>query len=74
MKKLFASLICLLNFYSKGLPSPSPAKTIIDELLSINLDNRTQNIKNIIKILSDIGYTNLWAESFNSLKDINYLK
>lgn len=71
MKKLFSYLICLLNFYSKDLQAPTSKTTTIDQLLSLD---KNVTLKKIVKILSEIGYTNLWVENYNSMKEINYLK
>ena len=49
---------------------PKSQDNDLDKLLSVNVDNRNLTIKAILKIFAAIGYTNLWADTFNSLKDL----
>lgn len=73
IQKLFASLMLLLGFYSRDLGSPRDQSSIINKLLTINPEEKTKTVKAILKILSAIGYSNLWAEKYNNLKNLGYL-
>ena len=74
VEKLFASMILVVGYCVKNSEIPKSQDNDIDKLLSINADNRTETIKAILRILSSIGYTNLWADSYNGLKNLEYLK
>lgn len=75
LQKLFSSLILLLTHFSKtNIAAPTASNTTEEQLLVTGSADKTQTIKTILNIFSEIGYTNLWAESFNSLKNVDYLK
>ena len=69
MHKLFSSLILLLGYYSKDVDAPKGQNNVVDELLSINLEDKNKTVKVILRILSEIGYCNIWAENYNTLKN-----
>lgn len=67
-------MILVFRHCIKGIDIPKTQDSAIDKLLNINTEDRTKTIKALLKIFSQIGYTNLWAESYNSIKNLEYLK
>lgn len=63
-------MILVLGHCVRKVDTSSSKDSEIDKLLSTNAENRNLTIKMILKIFSAIGYTNLWADSYNNLKGL----
>ena len=74
LQKIFFALIILLRFYIQKYTPNMKSQTFVDKLINASEEQRLSRAKDIMKILTQIGYTNLWSESFNSLKQLSYYK
>ena len=67
-------MILVFRHCVKKIEVPTTQDSVLDKLLSVNAEDRTATIKALLKIFAQIGYTNLWAESYNNVKNLEYLK